>query len=104
MTVQARADDTPSFERPFDRFLLALRLCAFECRATPEPPADVHERAYAACPSCRVEGCLALEVVERLPGGEVELGCLSGCNDASVRRALVRLLCITAVEHLEIAA
>jgi hypothetical protein len=97
MNVQARADATPSHERPFDQFLLALRVCAFEYRAAPEPPADVHERAYATCPSCRIEGCLPLELVERRSGAQVELDCWSGCSEREVRRALARAL------HLELA-
>ena len=102
MTVQARADDRSS-ERPFDQFLLALRLCAFEYRLTPQAPADVHERAYATCPACCVEGCLTLELVECRSGAEVELECWSGCSDRDVRRTLTRGVCLMLAKRLEAA-
>ena len=86
MTVQARADDRSS-ERPFDQFLLALRLCAFEYRLTPQAPADV----------------LTLELVECRSGAEVELECWSGCSDRDVRRTLTRGVCLMLAKRLEAA-
>jgi hypothetical protein len=93
LTFPAQHDPARSFDRPFDRFLTALRHAGCEYRLSPEPPPERGELAFARCAACGDNAAyLSLKITENEEGAPITVRCELGCSEADIRDALARRL------------